>query len=189
MVNVGSNSGSVYSEQNIIDSVEFVNQIRPGQMQNYVWNITTSSWIPEPAYTTSGSFVTVTGTVINTPSIQFQTVLVSGTMLGSGALVSGGYASASITATQPIYYRYSQLSFASGTPTATAAFAVSLIPAAGYASGVGTLLTSAAIVNSGAYLATSGITYILLSGDTIVATTVSNVVSGIPWSVRIVLSQ
>jgi hypothetical protein len=88
MVNVGANSGSPASEQHIIDSIEFVNQIRPGQMQNYVWDTTTSAWIPEQAYSGEIIVVSLSGTSI-TASISGQPVFtyISG---GSISITSGG---------------------------------------------------------------------------------------------------
>ena len=73
VVNVGANSGSSVSEQHIIDSVEFVNQIRPGQIQNYVWDTATSSWIPEQAYSGDIVVVYLSGATI-TASVSGQVV-------------------------------------------------------------------------------------------------------------------
>ncbi len=115
VVNVGANSGSSVSEQHIIDSVEFVNQIRPGQIQNYVWDTATSSWIPEQAYSgdivvvyLSGATITasVSGQVVwgapvsgYATSGQLPVLTISGSaVMNAPNVMNFGYTSARITA-------------------------------------------------------------------------------------------
>jgi hypothetical protein len=171
-----ANSGSSLSEQTVVNTNEYIYQIAQGQIMNYVWNATTSSWVPMPA----------TVPVTTTPSYQIGTM--SGVALGSGNMVSGGYTSASLTANQPLYYKNSMISTLSGTASAGTAFLVTLIPAqGGFASGV--VLVSAAFITASVLVNPPSSPFILMSGDAIVTTTVSNANSGFTWNTRTIFSQ
>ena len=145
-----------------------------------VWGAGSSGQVYSKTY--SGDSVTVV------KSLQFQVATMSGVTLGSGNAVSGGYTSASLAATQPIYYKSAQITISSGTPAAGTAFIVTLIPATGgFASGA--VLTSAAFSSASLFQNPPSSPFVLMSGDIINVTTVSNTNSGFTWATRIVLSQ
>ena len=303
------NSGSPIASQTMVNVNEFIYQIKEGEMKNYNWDTTTSSWVPYtgevtlnlsgvsisvtvasgtpvgvsgavvsiasgtpvgisgqiigqsmsggsesglivwgygtsgqfPVQTTSGSYVSVSGAVSVTGSVQVSgAVQISGTVtantglsgasfsgqivwgagssgqvysktysgdavtivmslqyrlgtmsgiaLGSGNLVSGGYTSASLAASQAIYYKGAQITISSGTPASGTAFIVTLIPATGgFASGA--VLTSAAFSSASLFQNPPSSPFILMSGDIINVTTVSNSNSGFTWATRICFSQ
>jgi hypothetical protein len=166
-----ANSGSPASAQRIVNVNEYIYEIKEGQMKLYVWDNVTSGWVKN------------TGASVGT----YQITTTSGIALGSGNLVSGGYVSSSLTAAAPMYYSYSQCILASGTPAAATAFIVTHIAANGYASG--TVLTSAAFGTASIIAVPPVQPYLLMSGDAIVATTVSNNTSGSTWNTRIVFNQ
>jgi len=165
------NSGSPASAQRIVNVNEYVYEIKEGQMKLYVWDNITSGWVKN------------TGAAVGTYQIQTA----SGIALGSGDLLSGGSVSTSLVAASPIYYNYAQCALASGTPAAATAFIVTHIAANGYASG--TVLTSAAFGKASIIAIPPVQPFLLMSGDAIVATTVSNNTSGSTWNTRIVFNQ
>ena len=173
-----ANSGSAIASQTFVNANEFIYEIKEGEMKNYSWDNATSAWTPIVSF--SGQSQTVF-----TQQLAYQTIWTSGLTLGSGNLVSGGYVSCAITATTPIYLRYAQMSFLSGTPTGSM-FAVKVTPAVGF--GAVTLATGA-VTAAGSYVTPTVTPYILLSGDTVTATTISGTTSGMTYTARIVCSQ
>ena len=128
-------------------------------------------------------------------ALQYQLTIMSGVTLGSGTLVSGGYMSAALTIStlNPLYLRYVAWTGTSGTIASGSALLVRFTPAGG----AGTVtLTSTAFtsgvttpITSYAFASFSGNVLMLLSGDIIQVTTISNNISGITQSVRILCGQ
>ena len=145
-----------------------------------VWGAGSSGQVYSKTY--SGDAVTIV------MSLQYRLGTMSGIALGSGNLVSGGYTSASLAASQAIYYKGAQITISSGTPASGTAFIVTLIPATGgFASGA--VLTSAAFSSASLFQNPPSSPFILMSGDIINVTTVSNSNSGFTWATRICFSQ
>lgn len=144
----------------------------------------------------SGQIVWGTGTSGQTQlQLQYQLTIMSGITLGSGTLVSGGYMSAALTIStlNPLYLRYVAWTGTSGTIASGSALLIRFTPAGG----AGTVtLTSTAFtsgvttpITSYAFASFSGNVLMLLSGDIIQVTTISNNISGITQSVRILCGQ